>query len=150
MSWIKINAVDLEEILNKPQIDILKARTFSSKGGDPASRAIESAVARVRMEVSASGLNALDIDHSRVPQELKEVALRLAVESLMIRIPAMEISASQQRAADEAREILRRVASGELPISRPAISVSSASAKKGISHKASKKIAGRDKLKGLI
>lgn len=150
MNWIKLHASDLEEVLNKPQLDILKAQALSSKDGDPATRALESAVARIRMEISASGLNSLDIDHSRIPCELKECALRLAAESLMLRIPAMEISNSLLRAADEARQILKRVAEGELPVSRPSVSIGSASAKKGVFARSSEKIAERKNLKGLI
>ncbi len=131
MDWIRLSADDLESALNKPQLDILKAQALRGDGRDIALDVIGNIVARVRAEIAASGINYLDTDHSRIPPELKDCALRLAVEALQVRVPSMEISASQSRQAAAARETLLRVASGELPVSRPLMAIRTAS-KKGV------------------
>ena len=149
MDWIKLTTKDLECVLNKPQLDILKAQALRSPDMDIAFEVISNIVARIRAEIAVSGLNSLDADHSRIPLELKDCALRLCVESLQARLPSMELSKLQIIYADDARETLVRVASGELPVSRPLFSISTATAKKGISSSASKKISTRKTMKEL-
>ena len=144
-----ITTKDLECVLNKPQLDILKAQSLRSPDVDIAFEVISNIVARVRAEIAVSGLNSLDADHSRIPLELKDCALRLCIELLQARLPSMELSKQQIKYADDARETLSRVARGELPVSRPLFSISTATAKKGISSSASRKISTRNTMKGI-
>ena len=149
MDWIKLTTQDLESALNKPQLDILKAQALRSPDVDIAFEVISNIVARIRAEIAVSGLNLLDADHSRIPFELKDCALRLCVEALQLRIPTMEISKMQSKHADLARVTLLRVARGELPVSRPLFSISTASVKKGISSSSAKKVSTRENMKGI-
>ena len=97
MDWINLKTSDLECALNKPQLEILKAQSLKSPGREPAAEILDSVVVRIRAEVAASGLNAIDPDHSRIPPELKECALRLAAEALQTRLPQMELTDRQCR-----------------------------------------------------
>ena len=67
MDWINITPSDLECVLNKPQLDILKAQSLKTPGREPAAEIIDSIVVRIRAEIAASGLNSIDPDHSRLP-----------------------------------------------------------------------------------
>ncbi len=119
MDWVTIQEDDLQCVLNKNQLDLLKAETIRSANASICVKIIELVVSRIRAEIAASGKNMLDENYAKIPMELKECALRLAMESLQTRIPSMELSESQKRAIDASREILRRVANGELPVSKP-------------------------------
>ncbi len=149
MNWIKITTEDLECALNKPQLEILKAQALRSPERDIAFDVISNIVARMRAEIAASGLNSLDADHSKIPPELKETAIRLCVEALQLRVPSIEISNSQIKHADIARETMSRVAKGELPVCRPTYSIKTASIKKGFYANASKREMSRKLMKGL-
>ncbi|MBO5780880.1 MAG: hypothetical protein J6R08_00240 [Opitutales bacterium] len=132
MNWIKITHQDLEIVLNKSQLEILKAAEFASPGRDIAESVISMAVSRIRAEISAGQANFLDPDHSRIPPELKECALSLALEALQARLPDMPMPSSISKRADLARETLARVAEGELPVSQPLYGIKTAR-KKGVS-----------------
>ena len=80
MEWIRLTSEDLEYALNKPQLETLKAESLRNLKRDIAQDVLNTVVARIRAEISASGLNWLDADHSRIPYELRDCALRLAVE----------------------------------------------------------------------
>ena len=149
MDWIKLKSSDLELVLNKPQLEILKAESLRSAGRDIAAESLDSVVLRIRAEIAASGFNSLDPDHSRIPPELKECALRLAIEGLQVRLPQMELSQMQIRHADYARELLMRVSLGKLPISRPQYSIRTASRKKDVAYGSAAKNATRDSMKGI-
>jgi len=149
MDWIKLTSDDLESVLNKPQLEILKAQSLRTLKRDIAQDVLDSTIARVRAEIAASGLNVLDEDHSRIPFELRECALRLAVESLQLRVPTIELSALQSKHADLARELLLRVATGQLPISRPAFGIRISTARRGVRSCAAKRNATRKTLEGI-
>ena len=117
MKWITLTPADLESALNKPQLDILKSSRLGLNGID--AEVIGLIVSRIRAEIAASEINFLDEDHSTIPPELKECAVRLAVEALQLRIPSMELSEAQKRHADYARQTLQRVAESKLPVCRP-------------------------------
>lgn len=149
MDWIRIFPEDLEEALNKPQLDTLKAESLKSLKRDISADIISTIVARIRAEIATSGLNALDADHSRIPPELKDCALRLAIESLHLRVPAIEISQMQAKHADIARETLARISRGELVVTRPRIGVKTANPRKGVYSDASKRNTTRKTMKGI-
>ncbi|MBO5254550.1 MAG: hypothetical protein J6B07_01850 [Opitutales bacterium] len=131
--WIKITEQDLQIALNKTQLDLLKAEAIKTANTSICTNIIELVVSRIRAEIAASGVNMLDIDYARIPPELKECALRLAIESLHVRIPAIELSQAQIRAIEDSKEILSRVATGKLPISIPTNAIKTAR-KHTISH----------------
>ncbi len=128
MKWISITPADLESALNKPQLEILKSSRLGLNGVD--AEVIGLIVSRIRAEIASSEVNFLDEDHSTIPPELKECALRLAVEALQLRIPSMELSDAQKRHADYARDTLLRVAESKLYISRPEHPISTGLSKK--------------------
>lgn len=132
MNWIKVRHGDLECALNKPQLEVLRAAELASPGRDIAEDVISSVTARIRAEIAAGEVNALDPDHSKIPPELKECATSLALEALQARIPALDMPESIAKRADLARETLRRVAASELPVTRPVCGIRAAS-KKGLS-----------------
>ncbi len=150
MEWITLSPEDLEEALNKPQLEKLKAQPLRSDGVDIVGKILESVTSRIRLEISASGLNFLDKNHSKIPPELRDCAARLAVEALTARIPAIEITPSQQKRADDSRSLLLRIASGELPVSVPKFPVASARTKKGTTSSASKRIATRKSMGTIL
>ncbi len=119
IQWISITEDDLQSVLNKNQLELLKAEKISEKSSSICTKIIELVVSRIRAEIAASGVNMLDENYAKIPPELKECALRLALESLCIRIPSIELSNAQIRAIDDAKEILSRVAVGKLPVSIP-------------------------------
>ena len=129
MDWIKIFPEDLEAVLNKPQLETLKAQSLRSKNRNITEEIIANIIVRIRAEIAASGINLLDTDHSRIPPELKDCALYLAIEALQTRISSLEVSNSQTKHFDLARQTLLRVASGELPVSRPRYAIRTASKK---------------------
>lgn len=126
MNWIKITNADLEQVLNKGQLDILKAAEFASAGRDIVGDIIASAVARIRAEVAACSMNTLDADHLKIPFELKECALNLALEALQSRLPTLNLGDSIDRRAELARQTLLRVAKGELPVAQAIYGIRSA------------------------
>lgn len=132
----------MECALNKPQIEILKSARLKTKERSIEDEILSNITAEIRAEIAASDLNFLDANHSKIPPELKECALRLAVERLILRMPNMEISALQEKHADIARQTLRRIALSELPISRPANGVRTGDSKKSanVLHKRERKI----------
>ena len=119
MNWTTITENDLLCALNKNQLDLLKSEAMHRNDTSMCVKVIELVVSRIRAEIAASGINMLDKDYAKIPLELKDCALKLAIEALQTRMDCFEISSAQQRAADNAREILARVASGKLPVSRP-------------------------------
>jgi len=149
MDWIKITPADLESALNKNQLDILKAQSLQSPGRDAVEDVISNVVARIRAEVASSGLNAVDVDHARIPPELKECALRLAVEALHLRVPSIALSEYQIKHADLARQILSRAASGDFAVSAPIFGVRTGNAKKGVSAGSQKRDATRKTMGNL-
>ena len=149
MEWIKIFPEDLEAALNKPQLDTLKAESLKSLKRDISFDIISSITAKIRAEIATSGLNAIDCDHSKIPPELRECALRLCVEALHLRVPSIEISQMQSRHADIARETLLRIAKGELAVTRPRDGVKTANPRKGISASSTARNASRRNMEGL-
>ena len=149
MDWIKLTSEDLEYALNKPQLETLKAESLRNLKRNISQDVLDSVVARIRAEIAASGLNALDADHSRIPYELRDCALRLAVEALHLRVPSIEMSAAQSKHADLARETLLRIATGKRPVSRPALAVRTASAKRSVYSKSSPRKITRATTEGL-
>ncbi len=129
MNWIILKKSDLESSLNFPQLEQLKSAEFASPGHDILEDIISSVTARVRAEIAASGRNALESDHLKIPHELKEVALSLVLEALQARIPSLKFGEILDRRASIARETLLRVAKGELPVSAPILGIKGASAK---------------------
>ena len=119
----------MELALNKPQLEILRAAELASPGRDIAEDAIAAVVSRIRAEISAGQISLLDADHSRIPPELKECAISLAVEALQTRLPDMPMPQPISKRADLARETLMRVAEGRLPVSRPICGIKTARAK---------------------
>jgi len=150
MTWITLTGADLEDALNKPQLDILKSARLRSPTRNVAEEALASVVSRIRAEIAASGLNNLDQNHAKIPPELRGCALCLAVESLQLRVPTMEPSAAQEKHADLAREMLLRVAEGKLPISKPDDPIAGGLGRKGASVvKKRASSASSETLKGL-
>ncbi len=133
MNWIRLSAEDLESVLNNNQLALLKSEYAKKTDRDFVKDILDSTVALVRAHIAASGVNMLDIDHSRIPPELRECALRLALEKLQSRIPAFELTKIQERQSDYARGILEKVGSGAMPVCRPFAAVRTANPKKGIS-----------------
>ena len=148
MNWIKITEDDLQCTLNKNQLDLLKAETIQTSNVSICTKIIELVVSRIRAEIAASGINMLDENYAKIPPELKECALRLAMESLQVTIPSMELSQSQTRAINDAKEILQRVACGKLPVSRPLHGVKTAR-KFAISHGSETRKLTRNSTEGL-
>ncbi len=149
MKWIKINHQDLELVLNKNQLEVLKASEFSSAGHDITSGIISSVTSRIRAEISAGQINYLDPDHSKIPPELKDCALSLILENLQARIPDMPMPTSIAKRADLARETLLRVAEGKLPISQPIYGIKTAKQKSGVVLKSRKQNFSSQTLSGL-
>lgn len=133
MDWVKISEDDLESVLNKRQLELIESQAGKCSERNFVIDALNSAVALVRTNIAASGVNMLDMDHSRIPPELKECTLLLALESLQARIGVLELSKLQQKRAESAHTLLGDVASGRIPVSRPIVGVRTASRKKGIS-----------------
>ena len=129
MDWIYIKNSDLECLLNKPQLDMLKAASLASAGHDIAKDIIASVVTRIRAEIAAGGISRLSEDHSKIPPELKECALALSLEMLQSRIPDMPMPEAVLRRAENARETLLRISNGSLPVSAPLYGISTASRK---------------------
>lgn len=129
MDWIYVKNSDLECLLNKPQLDMLKAASLASAGHDITKDIISSVVTRIRAEIAAGGISRLSEDHSKIPPELKECALALALEMLQSRIPDMPMPEAVLRRAENARETLLRISSGSLPVSSPLYGISTASRK---------------------
>lgn len=148
MDWIKIKNSDLDNVLSKPQLAVLKAAALSTPGRDAAAEAISSAIARIRAEIAASGVNTLDVDHSKIPRELKDCALVLAVEILAARLGDFKISDALSKRADEARATLLRIADGSLPVSRPLFGIAGARPK-GFEYGRGSKAATSKSLEGL-
>ncbi len=119
MNWTTVNENDLQCVLNKNQLDLLKAETARGEDRSVCIKIIELVVSRIRAEIAASGKNMLDVNYAKIPMELKECTLRLALEALQTRMPTIELTSAQERAINDSKEILRRVATGELPVSRP-------------------------------
>ncbi len=149
MNWVKITNKDLEYALNKPQLETLKAEALRSPEHDIAFEVISNVTSRVRAEIATSGLYTLDADHSKIPQELKEAAIRLCVEALQLRLPSMEFSQTQARQADLARELLLRVAQGTFSISRPIFGIKTGTSKKGFFASTSKRNITRKTTNGI-
>lgn len=126
MDWITINSADLECALNKPQLETLKAECLKSAGHDILQDIISSVVSRIRAEITSGPSTKLSAEHSKIPHELKDCALSLALEMLQVRIPDIQMPESIQRRADEARRTLLRVAEGSLRVSSPIYGVSGA------------------------
>ena len=117
INWTTLTEDDLLCALNKPQLDLLKAEAIQTNHASLCSKIIELVVSRIRAEITASGINMLDENYAKIPPELKECAIRLAIESLHVRVPSIELTQAQIRAIDDAKEILTRVAIGKLPVS---------------------------------
>ena len=136
-------------VLNKNQLDVLKAEAVRSANASICTKILELVVSKIRAEIAASGVNMLDENYAKIPPELKECALRLAMESLQARVPAMELSKSQTRAIDAAYAVLERVASGKLPVSTPERGIKTAR-KYSIAHGSAPRQAGRISTGGLL
>ncbi len=149
MDWISLKVSDVEAALNKAQLEALKAESIRTLNRDVAFEIIADVVTRIRAEISAGEISSLDADHSRIPPELKEPALRLIVEALQLRVPAMELSASQMKHADLARETIARIARGELPVSRPRLAIRTSTHKKGVFAKSAPQKANRKNMEAL-
>lgn len=148
MNWTRITEEDLECVLNKTQLDLLKSEAVRRNNASIAAKAIELAVSRIRAEIAASGVNMLDEDYAKIPPELRECGMRLAVDILQSRIPSLELSQSQLRAIESSNEILRRVAAGELPVVRPRRGIKTAR-KYAVDHKASERRITRVSTEGM-
>ena len=129
MDWIYVKNSDLECLLNKPQLDMLKSASLASAGHDILKDIISTVVSRIRAEIAAGNISRLSTDHSKIPPELKECALALSLEMLQSRIPDMPMPDSILRRAENARSTLLRISSGSLPVSAPLYGISAASKK---------------------
>ncbi len=148
INWITLNENDLHCVLNKNQLELLKAETIKANNASICTKILELIVSRIRAEIAASGINMIDANYAKIPPELKECALRLAIESLHVRIPSIDITQTQIRAIDDAKEILSRVANGKLPVSTPKSAIKTAR-KGSIQHGGGRRCTSTQTLEGF-
>ncbi|MFI3290564.1 MAG: hypothetical protein R3Y46_01645 [Opitutales bacterium] len=131
MNWTKITQQDLENALNKNQVELLKAEELKSAGSPISEEIISMIVAEIRAKIASYPANFLDYDHAKIPKELKLCALRLAIEALQSRLPSMEMTAQQKKMADISRTALEEIYTGKICVSHPDKAIKTASEKKG-------------------
>ena len=108
---IPISSDDLMAYLGAPQLEALRNQALAPGQPDPLPSVIQAVCTRIRMEVcSVYG----PIEEDGVPEELKDAACHLCIETLFARIPGVELSPKQRRSADEARRFLNKVAQGQI------------------------------------
>lgn len=114
MAWIALTADDLKAAGHGALVD--RAQTLATGGVDPVSDAIGSATARVRRAVAAG--NALDEDETLLPRSLKDVAVRLVLFTLMMRI-GLALSEDQRKQRDLDSSDLNRLADRKIRVEAP-------------------------------
>ncbi len=132
MNWTRITQQDLENALNKTQVELLKAEELKSAGTPISEEIISMIVAEIRAKIASYSANSLDYDHAKIPKELKLCALRLAIEALQSRLPSMEMTAQQKKMADISRTALEEIYTGKITVSYPDKAIKTAQEKKGV------------------
>jgi hypothetical protein len=117
--WILLTPSHLETYLMARQIRLLRTAVLGAGERDPLPQLIADVTRRVRQAIGSNPGNRLSDDPCLIPIELQPIACALALEALQGRIPPLQLSQEQQKAADVAREQLHAIARGEIRVSLP-------------------------------
>jgi hypothetical protein len=117
--WILLNSSHLDTYLMARQVRLLRTVVLGAGENDPVPQLLVDVTRSIRQAVGANRQNRLSDEPMLIPAELQPVACALVLEALQGRIPMLQLSKEQQKAADVAREQLKAVSRGEIPISQP-------------------------------
>ncbi|KAF0094018.1 MAG: Uncharacterized protein E1N59_2276 [Puniceicoccaceae bacterium 5H] len=119
MSWSPLSPLTLQRYLAAPQLRALQTAALADEQADPIPEIVADLTARVRAELRAGG-GVLSAEPMALPPELHGPAAALVLEAAQTRLPSLELTTAQVRAADEARALLERFANGKLRAEPPA------------------------------
>ncbi|HEX4085916.1 MAG TPA: hypothetical protein VHY22_13465 [Chthoniobacteraceae bacterium] len=113
-NWTTISVDDLKAVGYGQIVD--RARSMAVGGVDPAAEAIANAVSRVRRAISTG--NTMDADAAKVPNSLKNVAVKLAFFNLMGRL-RLDLSPSEAEDKRDQISDLKRIQDDEVKVEEP-------------------------------
>ncbi|MDR1456447.1 MAG: hypothetical protein LBI34_00065 [Puniceicoccales bacterium] len=117
--WVQLTPTHLETYLMARQIHLLRTVVLGAGESDPLPKLIADVTRRVRQAIGSNGKNRMSDDQRLIPAELQPTACALALEALQGRIPLLQLSQEQRKAADVAREQLYAIANGDFRVSPP-------------------------------
>jgi len=117
-NWTAITVSNLNNAKVSALVDALRTAALGAGQTDRSTEIIEGVVKAIRLEVQACKTNLVDADTTKIPTELRPIAVRMVLWELK---NALEMSVTNQEEIDHGNDIkfLRRIAICEVPISTP-------------------------------
>jgi hypothetical protein len=117
-NWVAISIDNLNNAKIAALVDALRTSALEVGQTERSAEIIEGVVNRIRAEVKGCATNQLDSDETKIPKDLKDLAVRMILRALKSAVeePLMEDERAD-RDADE--RYLIRVSKCEVPIATP-------------------------------
>jgi phage gp36-like protein len=116
--WTAITIDDLNDTKLAALVDALRTAALAGGQDDPSDEIIRNVVARIRAEISGCKTNVLDIDPTKIPNDLKSLACRMIIREMQSRLQEPLNEDERQEKRDDL-EYLRRIAKCEVPVAVP-------------------------------
>jgi len=117
-NWPSITIDDLNDAKVAALVDALRTAALAEGQTDPSPRIIQSVVSRIRAEVKGCAKNLLDADITTIPNDLKDIAVRMILRKMKgrLEIPLTEDEVREMK--DDVR-YLERVSACAVPVDQP-------------------------------
>jgi hypothetical protein len=116
--WTSITIDDLNDRKLAPYVDALRTAALANGQFDPSEQIITDAVAQIRSEIGSWPRNILDSDATKIPSDLKGLAVRMVLRDMKGRLEeALTEDERREKQSDE--NLLERIAAGKRAIAEP-------------------------------
>ena len=125
MNWTALTKTDLYDLGHNAIVDAAEAQTAGST-----TRVIADVVAKIRASISSG--NQLDQDTTKIPNSLKEIALRLVIRKLKGKVN-FPLTKDEQEDRKEDDDYLDRISRTKARFEKPDVAAGSAEMQSGAS-----------------
>lgn len=114
-NWITLTAADLQVAKVSALVDALREAALGAGQADPSTEVIATVTQRIRSEVAGCANNVLDADETKIPRDLKSLALRMILRELQSRL---QITLNDDEREEWRQDIryMERIAGCEIPV----------------------------------
>jgi hypothetical protein len=117
--WITLAESDLNDYLVAPQAAALTSAALAAGQADPWTNIMTDVVNEIRSAIRGNPRNLVSMTALSIPPDLKRTAMALIVERIQGRIPQVQLTEDQRKAADIARHVIERIQDGKVVITMP-------------------------------
>lgn len=117
-NWIPITVADLNDAKVSKLVDALRTKALAVGQTDPTPRLTQAVVDRIRRKIASCRNNQLDLDETKIPRGLKEMATALILTELKGRLE-IQLTEDERNALNRHGRDLDRIAGCEDVVEQP-------------------------------